>query len=276
MIMSIRFTKMHALGNDFMVINAVHQTVGFTPKQIVELADRHTGVGFDQCLIVEKSHDPDIDFLYRIYNANGSEVGQCGNGARCLARFIHQQGLSDKMTITVATPTTRMTLHINLDQTVTVDLGCPRWNVDANDVLPRIEQINLEQHTYSFYEVDVGNPHAVILTDDLNQAPLQTVGKQLSTHPFFPHQCNIGFMNILNPDHIQCRIYERGCGETSACGSGAVAAVAIGSLIYGLSKEVTVTLPGGDVSIYWPDHSGHIFLTGSATFVYDGVLLNIS
>ncbi len=271
--MSIRFTKMHALGNDFMVLDAIHQSITFTPEQIATLAQRHTGVGFDQCLIVEPSLDPDIDFFYRIYNADGSEVGQCGNGARCLARFIQHFGLSDKKTITVATRTTRMSLHMNDDQTVTVDLGRPQWKSNAENALPRLEQIELAQRTYSFYEIDVGNPHAVILTDDVRHAPVQTVGKQLSTHVFFPHQCNIGFIQIINPNHIQCRIYERGCGETNACGSGAVAAAAIGALVYGLAKEVTVTLPGGDLFIDWPEHNGSIFLTGSATFVYDGVLI---
>lgn len=271
--MSIRFTKMHALGNDFMVIDAINQTVTLTPSQITMLAQRHTGVGFDQCLIVEPSQNPSTDFFYRIYNADGSEVGQCGNGARCLARFIHHVGLSTKKTMSVATRTTQMSLHINDDQTVTVDLGHPHWKHFGESLLPRLEQITLGQHTHSFYEIDVGNPHAVILTDDIHQAPVQTVGKQLSTHPFFPHQSNIGFMQILNPGHILSRIYERGCGETNACGSGAVAAAAIGALRYGLAQEVTVTLPGGDLFIQWPEQVGSIFLTGSATFVYDGTLL---
>lgn len=270
--MSIRFTKMHALGNDFMVLDGVHQKITFTPKQMAALADRHMGVGFDQCLIIESSHDPNVDFFYRIYNADGSEVGQCGNGARCLARFIQYCQLSHQKTFTVATKTTRMSLQIHDDQTVTVDLGRPRWNMSAPNSLPPLEQIELNHHTYAFYEIDLGNPHAVILTDDVEHAPVQTIGQQLSTHTFFPHQCNIGFMQILNPNHIQCRIYERGCGETRACGSGAVAAAAIGSLMHGLAKKITVTLPGGEVLIHWPDHQGSIFLTGGATFVYDGVL----
>lgn len=272
--MNIRFTKMHALGNDFMVIDGIHQRIAFTPEHIRTLAQRHTGVGFDQCLIVEPSSDPTIDFFYRIYNADGSEVGQCGNGARCLARFIDRAQLSHKKTITVATRTTRMSLQINDDQTVTVDLGRPQWKHNTASPLPPLEHIQLDQHTYAFHEVDVGNPHAVLLTTDVHHAPVNTIGKQLSTHPFFPLQCNIGFMQILNPNHIQCRVYERGCGETQACGSGAVAAAAIGGLVHGLSSHVTVTLPGGDVSIHWPDHNGSIFLTGGATFVYDGIFIH--
>lgn len=269
--MTVRFTKMHALGNDFMVIDGIHQSIAFTQAEIRSLAQRHTGVGFDQCLIVESSQHPDIDFFYRIYNADGTEVGQCGNGARCLARFIERYEFSHKKTITVATRTTHMSLHLNDDQTVTIELERPQWK---GNPLPPLEHIELDQRDYAFYEIDVGNPHAVLLATDVRHAPVQAIGQQLSTHPFFPQQCNIGFMQILNPTHIHCRVYERGCGETQACGSGAVAAAAIGKLVHGLSDNVTVTLPGGDLFVHWPDQSSSIFLTGDATFVYDGVLIS--
>ena len=264
--MTFRFTKMHGLGNDFMVIDAIRQSISLTPERIAALARRDTGVGFDQCLILETSKQPNIDFFYRIYNADGSEVGQCGNGARCLARFIQHYGFSDKKNITVATQTTQLSLQIHDDNTVTVDLGRPHW-VNAQRHLI----INDEPH--DFHEINLGNPHAVLLTQDINTAPVQTIGSQLSVHPFFPEQCNIGFMQIINPNHIKCRVYERGCGETQACGSGAVAAAAIGSLYHGLSNEVTVSLPGGDLLVRWPHHDDSIFLTGSAVFIYEGLLL---
>lgn len=264
--MNIRFTKMHGLGNDFMVVDATQQSVAFTPEQIALLARRDTGVGFDQCLILEESHQPDIDFFYRIYNADGSEVGQCGNGARCLARFVQHYGLSDKKSIKVSTKTTQMTLHINEDNTVTVDLGRPQWE-------KKRQHLTIENHTYEFYQIDVGNPHAILLSEEIDTAPVKTVGRQLSIHPFFPNQCNIGFMQILQPNHIRYRVYERGCGETQACGSGAVAAAAIGSLYHGLTNTVTVSLAGGDLIVHWPDHAQSIFLTGSATFVYEGILM---
>lgn len=263
--MTIHFTKMHALGNDFMVVNAVQQPITLTSSQIIAFANRHTGIGFDQCLIVEASLKPGVDFFYRIYNADGHEVGQCGNGARCLARFIQQECLSDKKNITVATRTTRMSLQINEDNTVTVDLGCPKWD-------KTLHRLIINQQPYDFYTIDLGNPHAVILSDDLHQAPVATLGKSLSTHPFFPHQCNIGFMHIINLNHIECRIYERGCGETLACGSGAVAAAAVGALHYGLKSDITVTLPGGSLYVQWPHREGSIFLTGGASFVYEGII----
>ncbi len=264
--MNIRFTKMHALGNDFMVIDAVRQSIMLSPEQIKTLAQRHTGIGFDQCLIVEPSNKPNVDFYYRIYNADGSEVGQCGNGARCLARFIQHYGLSDKKIISVTTKTTHMSLQINSDDTVTIDMGQPQWSNHPDELC-------IDDQTYPFHTINLGNPHAVILSENIHQAPVQTVGKQLSTHPFFPEQCNIGFMQILNPTHIQCRIYERGCGETQACGSGAVAAAAIGRLHHGLANHVTVSLPGGDLHVQWPHSDSSIFLTGTATFVYEGTTL---
>lgn len=264
--MTLRFTKMHGLGNDFMVIDAVRQSVHLTPKQISQLACRHTGIGFDQCLLIEPSHQDHIDFFYRIYNADGSEVGQCGNGARCLARFVTHYELTHKKNITIATHSTQMSLHINKDDTVTVDMGQPHYHSISSSIL-------LNGHHYTFQEIDVGNPHAVLICDDVEQAPVDTIGKQLSQHPHFPNQCNIGFMQILAPDHIKLRVYERGCGETLACGSGAVAAMAIGTLFHGLEQKVTVSLPGGTLSIQWSNSTSPIFLTGPASFVFEGVIV---
>ena len=276
--MGIRFTKMHGLGNDFMVIDAINQTINLKPADIVALSRRDTGIGFDQCLLVETSREPGVDFFYRIFNADGQEVGQCGNGARCLARFVQFHKLTDKQSITVATKTTHMQLHINLDKTVTVDMGKPQLQ-PAQIPLLALKQaplytIPLSNHkTCEVHAVSVGNPHAIMRITDLTQAPVQGLGQQISEHPLFPEQTNVGFMHIATPDHIYLRVYERGCGETQACGSGAVAAVAVGRLYHQLSQKVTVSLPGGDLIVSWPDLAGSIYLTGPAEFVYDGQVI---
>lgn len=273
--MSIQFTKMHGLGNDFMVIDAIHQDIKLSPSTIAALSDRQTGVGFDQCLLIEESHEPNIDFFYRIFNADGQEVSQCGNGARCLARFVEHHGLSHRQTIRVATKTTRMTLHRNPDETVTVDMGHPKSH--PSDIpLSAMKQSVLyslpldTNQVAEVHAIHVGNPHAVMVVSDTRV--IEHFGRAVSQHPLFPEQTNAGFMNIINPNHIHLRVYERGVGETRACGSGAVAAVAVGRLYHQLASEVTVSLPGGDLSVSWPSLESSIRLTGPATFVYEGVL----
>ena len=276
--MNIPFTKMHGLGNDFMVIDAINQKVDLTPRQIAELARRDTGVGFDQCLLIETSHQANIDFFYRIFNADGQEVGQCGNGARCLARFVHYYNLTTKLTINVATHTTQMQLQLNNDESVTVNMGQPKLNpadiplnIKEQDKRYTLPMANDE--SCIIHAINVGNPHAVMVVSDTTNAPVQELGKRISKHPLFPQETNAGFMQILNPHHISLRVYERGCGETRACGSGAVAAAAIGRLYHQLAEEITVTLPGGDLLVSWPTIDASIFLTGPATFVYEGKLL---
>ncbi len=276
--MSITFTKMHGLGNDFMVIDAIHQKVNLSKTDIMTLANRHKGVGFDQCLLIESSQKKNIDFFYRIFNANGQEVGQCGNGARCLARFINHYGLSKKRSLTVATHTTIMKLQLNSDDSVTIDMGKPKRH-------PRDIPIETSQETEYYalplnnqsnclvHAISVGNPHAVMVVPDVKNAPVGSLGKQISEHPLFPLQTNAGFMEILSPIHVRFRVYERGCGETEACGSGAVAAVAIGRLYHQLDKHVTVSVQGGDLSVTWEKLDESIFLTGPATFVYEGRLI---
>lgn len=267
---------MHGLGNDFMVIDAIRQSVNLQTSDIIALANRHTGIGFDQCLLIEPGHGNDIDFFYRIFNADGQEVGQCGNGARCLARFVHHYGLTNKTHITVATKTTRMQLHINSDQSVTVDFGLPHL-LPSKIPLQASHQEALYQLTlangsvHKFHAVNVGNPHAITLVKNLKQTPVKSVGKAISEHAIFPEQVNAGFMQIMTPHHIKLRVYERGCGETQACGSGAVAAAAIGRLYHQLASMITVSLTGGDLLVEWPD-KGSLLLTGSATFVYEGAL----
>ena len=278
--MSIRFTKMHGLGNDFMVIDAIHQPMNLSKAQIAELARRDTGVGFDQCLVVEKSHEDGIDFFYRIFNADGQEVGQCGNGARCLARFVHHYGLTTQKTIRVATHTTSMTLYLNADASVTVDMGKPvlhpnqiPFSMNQEQVLYSLP-INKDQH-YDIHAISVGNPHAVMLVPDTTHANVSDIGKLISQHPLFPEQCNAGFMQIIDKNHIRLRVYERGCGETRACGSGAVAAAAVARLFHQLNEQITVTLPGGDLIVDWPSTEATIRLTGPATFVYEGQLCEL-
>lgn len=277
--MAIRFTKMHGLGNDFMVIDALRQPIDLNATQIRALSKRDTGIGFDQCLLVEASREKGIDFFYRIFNADGQEVGQCGNGARCLARFVHHYGLTNKKRISVATYTTKMELQLNDNDSVTVEMGRPKLRPSD------IPLLATEQA--SFYElplqdgsscqvqaINVGNPHAVILTNQLEAAKVAQLGKQISEHPLFPEQCNVGFMQIVSPELIRLRVYERGCGETAACGSGAVAAAAIGRLYHQLAAEIKVSLPGGDLIVSWPDVQGAISLTGPASFVYEGLLMD--
>jgi diaminopimelate epimerase len=273
--MSIKFTKMHGLGNDFMVVDGINQDINLKPEQIAKLSQRNTGIGFDQLLLIERSTHKNIDFNYRIFNADGQEVGQCGNGARCLAVFAKHYGLTQQNHLTVATKTTQMGLHINPDNTVRVDMGIPQLN--PADIPLTAEQQAIEYQlplpegkTAIMHAISVGNPHAVLLVQDVETAPVQTLGQQISFHPRFPAQANVGFMQIVTPQHIRLRVYERGCGETLACGSGAVAAAAIGRLYHHLDKQVTVTLPGGELIINWANFDQPIALTGPAVFVYEG------
>jgi len=275
--MNIKFTKMHGLGNDFMVIDGINQNINLNSKAIAALAQRHTGVGFDQCLLIEPSLEAGVDFTYRIFNADGQEVGQCGNGARCLALFAKHYGLTNSNSLTVATKTTKMTLLINADQSVTVDMGVPQLDPKVIPFIAQEQapdyQIHLNNNQdLSLHALSVGNPHAVLIVQDIESAPIETIGQEISFHPRFPEQTNTGFMQIINPEHIKLRVYERGCGETQACGSGAVAAAAIGRLYHQLAEQIKVSLNGGDLIINWPKLSGPIFLTGPAAFVYEGIL----
>jgi len=277
-LMSLKFTKMHGLGNDFMVIDATRHAVPLTPDKIKILSRRDTGVGFDQCLVVEPSTQPNIDFFYRIFNADGTPVGQCGNGARCLARFIQHYGLSPKTTLRVATTTTELTLHINPDKTVTVDMGCPVW---APEYIPLLEPkeeksyaLTLAHHApVCVHAVALGNPHAIIMVDDIKQAPVDSLGPQIETHPHFPEHSHVGFLELDTPDHILLRVHGRGADETQACGSGAAAAAAVARRFYDLDTKIRVSVPGGDLWIEWANITDTLKLTGPAEFVYEGKLV---
>lgn len=275
----LRFTKMHGLGNDFMVLDGIRQPLPkedapLPPATLRRLADRHFGIGFDQLLVVQPARG-DADFRYRIFNADGSEVGQCGNGARCFARFVREEGLTDKHAIRVETASGEMTLHLTDDGLVTVDMGAPRWAPDA--VPLRAEQeadtyfIVAGQQAWEVSAVSLGNPHCVQLVENVDTAPVASVGPILESHPDFPERVNVGFMQILDRQHIRLRVFERGSGETLACGSGACAAVVCGQRRGLLDSTVTVSLPGGDLRVHYAGEGG-VLMTGPASRVYDGEL----
>lgn len=272
--MLLHFTKMHGLGNDFMVIDMVTQSVRLTPEKIRHLADRHFGVGFDQMLVVEPPTDPDMDFRYRIFNADGSEVEQCGNGARCFARFVRDKKLIGRDTINVQTAGGNIILNIQDNEDVTVDMGVPR--LEPSQIPFRVPNVSstyyldVDGERLTIGAVSMGNPHAVLQVEDVNRAPVERLGPQIEGHRNFPKRCNAGFMQVIDRGEINLRVYERGAGETLACGSGACAAVVAGRLQGLLDEEVRVNLPGGSLHIRWPGEGHSVMMTGSATRVYEG------
>lgn len=272
----MQFSKMHGLGNDFMVVDAVTQNVYFSPELIRRLADRHLGVGFDQLLVVEPPYDPDLDFHYRIFNADGSEVSQCGNGARCFARFVRLKGLTNKRDIRVSTANGRMVLTVTDNDMVIVDMGQPQFDpavVPFRAVKAEKTYImRAAENTVLCGVVSMGNPHCVLQVENIDQAPVETLGPVLESHERFPERANIGFMQVVNPQHIRLRVYERGAGETQACGSGACAAVAVGIQQGVLGAKVRVDLPGGRLDIAWEGEGKPLFMTGPAAHVYDGFI----
>jgi diaminopimelate epimerase len=272
---TLRFSKMHGLGNDFIVINAIDQTVTLSESQIRFLADRRFGVGCDQVLLVEKSQSAEADFRYRIFNADGGEVAQCGNGARCFARFVRNHGLSDKDTIAVETASGLIYPTLQADGSVTVDMGKPVF-VPSQIPFSAEEQANTYMLTLPGHgkveisALSMGNPHAVMLVEDVDNAPVAEIGPLVESHERFPERVNAGFMQLLDAGHIRLRVFERGSGETFACGTGACAAVVSGIHRGLLSTEVSVALPGGQLQISWPDEQSSVWMTGPAEQVFDG------
>ncbi len=272
--MLVRFTKMHGLGNDFMVIDAVSQRVRITPKIVRKLSDRHTGIGFDQLLLVEPPSRPDMDFRYRIYNADGSEVEHCGNGARCFGRFVRERRLTIKDEIHVETARGQAVLYLLPDRQVDVDMGAPELR--PAEVPFRAERqaatysVDVNGESVELSAVSMGNPHGVLVVDNVDTAPVETLGPMLEPHPSFPQKANIGFMQVMSRNEIRLRVYERGAGETLACGTGACAAVVAGRLRGLLDEEVLVHLPGGDLRIRWPGEGQAVRMTGPATTVFEG------
>jgi diaminopimelate epimerase len=271
---ALNFTKMHGLGNDFVVLDGINQCVDLSTAQIRHIADRHLGVGCDQLLLVEAYDGADAEFRYRIFNADGSEVEQCGNGARCFARFVYDQGLTQHTTIPVVTASGRIVLQIQADGQVTVDMGVPVLEPAQIPFISAQRQTlyTLETHTTSvaLAAVSMGNPHAVLQVPDVESAPVSTLGAALESHPAFPKRVNVGFMQVIGRDHIRLRVFERGCGETQACGTGA--AVVAGRLQGLLDEQVTVSLPGGDLQIRWQGEGQPVRMTGPTATVFRGTL----
>lgn len=274
--MKIQFTKMHGLGNDFMVIDAINQTISLTGGQIRFLADRHFGIGFDQLLLVEKATSDNADFRYGIFNADGGQVAQCGNGARCFARFVRDKGLNNNNEIRVDTDSGQLILRFTTDNLITVDMGIPKHKPLEIPLLAEQENkyysAEVNGIEKAFGAVSLGNPHAVLEVIDIHTAPVLELGSELENHPIFPDRANIGFMQILDKQHIKLRVFERGAGETLACGSGACAAVVIGIEQHLLGNQVTVELPGGQLDVNWEGRNHPVFMTGPAVSVFDGTI----
>ncbi len=270
----LRFTKMHGLGNDFIVIDGITQQLQLSSDQIRQLGDRHFGIGFDQLLVVEPPNRPDVDFRYRIFNADGGEVEQCGNGARCFARFVRDQRLTNKKVIRVETRKGVIELRVTRDGWVVVNMGVPRldpaqipFEADQRSVTYTLEAGG--QHC-EISAVSMGNPHAVLVVNDVDTAPVETLGPILESHPRFPERVNVGFMQILSRERIRLRVFERGVGETLACGTGACAAVVAGILRGLLDSRVEVELRGGTLVIEWQGDGAPVMMEGPATRVFEG------
>ncbi|MBU2784846.1 diaminopimelate epimerase [Acidithiobacillus ferriphilus] len=272
---SLRFTKMQGLGNDFVIFDGVRQRIELRPEAVRAIADRHFGVGCDQILLVEAATSPNADFRYRIFNADGTEVAQCGNGARCFAVFVRRAGLTNKEIITVETQSGHLMLHHQGNGEITVNMGIPqlapadvpfRDNEEAPEYL-----LSVGDDTLRIAAVGMGNPHAVLRVSSVADAPVTTLGPRIETHPDFPRHCNVGFMEVCDRSHVQLRVWERGVGETLACGSNACAAIVAGIRWDELDHAVAVTLPGGSLYIEWAGPGQPVMMTGPAQVVFDGV-----
>lgn len=274
--MDIRFTKMHGLGNDFMVIDQISQPFELTPEVIRGWADRHTGVGFDQLLLVSAPTAPDAEFRYRIFNADGTEVEQCGNGARCFARFVYAKKLTDRNPVPVQTANGRILLKLEADGLVTVNMGEPRFEPGQIPLLADNRQsfypFQVDDDTFELACVSMGNPHGVLQVYSVDAAPVDKLGPQLESHPLFPKKANIGFCEIVDRDHLKLRVFERGAGETLACGTGACAAAVVNIAAGRVNNNVSVTLPGGTLAIEWQGEGHPVLMTGPATTVYEGTI----
>lgn len=277
--MKLNFTKMQGLGNDFVVIDGINQQFSLTKEQIVQLANRHYGVGFDQLLLLEKSDDSQADIIYRIFNADGGEVGQCGNGARCIAKFAVDNHLVNSHFIKAKTLNGLLELQVEANGLVTVNMGKPNFRPDN---IPLQAMINAQYWVEDiptsivpggkicFQALSVGNPHAVIWCEHDKQYDMSLVGKFLNQHSLFPQGVNVSFATVLDPFHINLNVYERGAGLTLACGSAACAAVVAGIQAANLQEKVTVTQPGGKLTISWSGENHAVYMSGPANYVFEG------
>lgn len=277
--MRINFTKMQGLGNDFVVINGIEQSIDLNKDQIRAIADRHIGIGCDQVLLVDAAQTSAADFRYRIYNKDGGEVGQCGNGARCLAHFVKDQGLIDKTSITVETASGLLRLTIEASGDVTVDMGIPRFLPHEIPFLVDEKLVDevADRYTIStclgdfdFGVVSIGNPHAVMLVERIEDAPVVALGREIERHERFPQRTNVGFVQVIDRSLILLRVFERGAGETLACGSGACAAAVLARHWGLIDDKVEVHLTGGSLEICWPGAQSPVYMTGPAEKVFEG------
>ncbi len=272
--MLLKFTKMHGAGNDFVMLDGVRQHIELTPEQLRLLADRHFGVGCDQILIVEKSVNKEADFRYRIFNSDGGEVEQCGNGARCFMRFVHEQKLTAKREIMVETHCGLISPRLEMDGRVTVNMGAPifepsRIPFDSGSCAAS-EPLEVEGKTLRISALSMGNPHAVQVVDDVEMAPVRELGPIIEHHRRFPNRVNAGFMQVMDRHHIRLRVFERGAGETLSCGTGACAAVVAGIRSGLLDSPVNVATRGGTLSIAWSGDGTAVMMTGPAITVFSG------
>jgi len=273
---------MHGLGNDFVFLDLISQSVSLTEKTIAKLGDRHTGIGFDQLLTVSPPRSPEMDFRYRIFNADGTEAEQCGNGARCFLRFVRDRGLTTKNSIKVETNKGSIECKLQKDGDISVDMGSPVLQPDkipfitdtraVTYTLKLASCLSTHSETISVAAVNMGNPHAVTIVDNIEHAPVNQVGAMVESHPQFPEKVNVGFMQIVSRNRINLRVYERVVGETNACGSGACAAVVAGRMQGLLDEKVEVFLPGGSLTIEWQGDQSPVIMTGPANRVYEGRL----
>jgi diaminopimelate epimerase len=274
--MNLKFTKMQGLGNDFVVIDAVRQQVVLTPELVRRMTDRHFGIGCDQLLVVEPSTRADADFRYRIFNADGGEVEQCGNGARCFVRFVHEQGLTGKSEIRVETARGIILPRLENNGQVTVDMGAPRFDpteipfIAENPALTYALQVG--GASIDICALSMGNPHAVQVVSDLDTAPVTTQGALIEKHPRFPQRVNAGYMQIVDEHRILLRVFERGAGETLACGTGACAAAVAGIRLGKLISPITVVMRGGELVISWAGEGASVMMTGPAATVFEGTI----
>ncbi|PVZ10427.1 MULTISPECIES: diaminopimelate epimerase [unclassified Pseudomonas] len=272
--MLLRFTKMHGLGNDFMVLDLVTQHAHVTPKHARQWGDRNTGVGFDQLLIVEAPTNPEVDFRYRIFNSDGSEVEQCGNGARCFARFVLDKRLTTKKRIRVETKSGVIELDVRNDGQVRVDMGPPRFvPADIPFQAPAqapVYSLDVDGQVLEIAALSMGNPHSVLRVEDVNSAPVRELGPKIEHHPRFPARVNAGFLQVLDRHHGKLRVWERGAGETQACGTGACAA-AVAAIAQGwMDSPVELELPGGRLTLEWAGPGQPVMMTGPAARVFEG------
>ncbi len=271
--MLLKFTKMHGAGNDFVMLDGIRQKIELSPEQLRLLADRHFGVGCDQVLLVEKAQRADADFRYRIFNADGGEVEQCGNGARCFVRFVHDRELTQKREIMVETKCGLIRPRLEDDGRVTVDMGAPLFEAglipfDGKGAVS--EPLEVDGATLEISALSMGNPHAVQVVADIESAPVGRLGPLIERHPRFPNRVNAGFMQVMDRDHIRLRVHERGSGETLSCGTGACAAVVAGIRRGLLDSPVSVATRGGQLTIAWEGEGAPVLMTGPAISVFEG------